>query len=218
MLRKTGFFIGVVSILSFSTSALAARSSSNDTGGQVAVIVIFLLAIVGGFIAWACHTPSTVKDIQRRQKERSDNIKSAISEASVNRLGIVILQFSIGHYVTNYYNGVKNTIFAAGPDSANGWTCEISMINSCGKTIKYVDFHTRALNAVRDPATCEVGQYVNNLNATGPIVHGSTGSWHWDHFIYSKDLSTLSLDSVSVEYMDGSKEEFSDDKIVWRTK
>ena len=101
------------------------------------------------------------------------------------------------------------------------WAIEMfdkGMINSCGKTIKYVDFHTKALNAVRDPATCEVGQYANNLNATGPIAHGSTGSWHWDHFIYSRDLRTLSLDSVSVEYMDGSKEEFSGDKIVWRTR
>lgn len=179
-------------------------------------LIFLILLVVGGFIAWACYTPPVVREIQQREQEKVNRTQNAISEAARNTLGIVMLDYSIGHYETRYYEGTKYTNFISGSNSAHGWTSKISIANSCGKTIKYVTFNTRAINAVGDPIACEVGNYVNELTATGPIPHGSTGSWNWENFVYTTDLSRLVLDSIKVDYMDGTSEVLSGNRIVWR--
>lgn len=218
MKKKVAFFLTMVLVLSLiATTAFAAKKSDNQTGAQVVTIIVFLGLIVGGFIAWVCHSPASVKEAQRRAKARGQEVNSALSEARTSRLGVVVIRFSWGYLKTYYIEGRRNEAWIHGAsDSADGWGVEIKIINSCAKTIKYCTFHVRALDSVGNLAYVRTGYATQDLTGNGPIAHGDVGFWRFEHLMYSGAVSKMVLDSIKVEYMDGTTEEWSGNNIVWR--
>ncbi len=193
-----------------------AYAAGSNIDGPAGVFMIILFLGIIGLALWAWMNPPSARQAKKEQKTREYNTNKAIAEASESNLGIVILSFQLGHPVTRYHDGEPYYYFLSGPDTVGGWTCRIKIINSCGKTIKYLTFNCTALNAVNDPASCKIGSSTNNLKGTGPINHGSTAFWEWERFVYSNDLNTMRIDSISVDYMDGTSEELNKDRIVWR--
>ena len=180
---------------------------------------ITIITLIGGALAlWAYfRAPEEYREIKKREKARTAEIDKALSEARTSRLGVVVVRFSWGYLKTYYVDGRKCESWVHGsPDSVNGWGCLIRIINSCGKTIKYCHFHIHAENSVGDLASVEVGYAKQDLNGIGPIANGDFGLWQFEHLMYSASLSKMVLDSIEVEYMDGTKEEFSGNNIVWR--
>lgn len=218
MKKRYASVLLLIVMLCMTSPAFAAKNSKNDASSTLITIGVLFVAGVIGVILWAGHTPASVKEYQRKEKAKQQERENAVSDAATSRLGVVILRYELGHYQTSYFNGVSNTYFVngGGPDSAGGYTAIIEVVNSCGKTAKYFKFHTRLLNYVGDPAPCEIGKPDNILEATGPLSHGSTYAWEWKNFVYSRNVGKMVLDSVTVDYMDGTSEEFSGDQIVWR--
>lgn len=217
-MKKSAFFLMMVLILSLvATTAFAAKRSDNQTGAQAITIVVFLVLIVGGFIAFLCHSPASVREAQKRAKARGQEVDSALSEARTSRLGVVVIRFSWGYLKTYYIEGRKNVSWIHGAsDSAGGWGVEIKIINSCAKTIKYCTFNVRALDSVGNLAYVSTGYAKQELTGSGPIEHGDVGFWRFEHLMYSGAVSEMVLDSIDVEYMDGTTEEWSGNNIVWR--
>lgn len=182
-----------------------------DGGAGVLLLLLLVGAPIAAFFWWLMRTPPTIKAAQTREK-------NAIAEASAKTLGIVILSFQLGHQVTSFhYDGSKYQYIASGPNNVGGWTCKIRIINSCSRTIKYCCFNTHAVNAVGDPALCQISHTSDHsLRGTGPVISGQQGEWQWDDFCYSNDLSRLNISTVDVTYMDGSTESIPGYKIVWR--
>lgn len=75
------------------------------------------------------------------------------------------------------------------------------------KTIKYLDFSVTFYNAVGDKAYDEIRSYATfNGRITGPIKpNGSNyNSYFFECAIYNYQAKTMVLNSISIEYMDGS--------------
>lgn len=107
-------------------------------------------------------------------------------------------------YGENDYYGWKSR-----PDSAGGVDVAIGFTNDSEKTIKYIYFHISAYNTVGDPAMCEIHDTNKfELKLTGPI--DADGSGVWEDLFYNHATSKIAIDSIDIEYMDGSIEKQTD--------
>lgn len=75
---------------------------------------------------------------------------------------------------------------------------ELSIENFAKKTIKYISFTVKALNAVDD----QVG--IKTVRGVGPIKPGDVGAYEFSNLIYSRSADRLKIITVKVQYMDGS--------------
>jgi len=95
------------------------------------------------------------------------------------------------------------------PNSAGGVDLYIGFKNRTDKVIKYISFDVQAINAVGDPATCEIRGYsVFSGRATGPYKKGEglagTSSGYWENAWYNWGIDRVILKTVDIQYMDGS--------------
>lgn len=101
-------------------------------------------------------------------------------------------------------------------DSAGGVYVYFNFINNSDKVISYVNFGFSFYNAVGDLVQCEIAKdTVNRCYKTGPYAKGEGlqgYSWHWGKY-YNGDIASVKLESLSVEYDDGSKVTLTDDQI-----
>lgn len=74
----------------------------------------------------------------------------------------------------------------------------ISLSNHNSKTIKYSFITVTATNSVDD----KVGTKI--VKAVGPIKSNETGEYEFEDVIYSNDAEYLTIDSIKLEYMDGT--------------
>lgn len=75
---------------------------------------------------------------------------------------------------------------------------DISVLNESKKTIKYISFTVKATNQVDDL----VG--TKTVRGVGPIKSGDAGSYSFENIFYSNTAYYLSLQKVTIQYMDGS--------------
>lgn len=60
-------------------------------------------------------------------------------------------------------------------------------------------------NAVDDKVRCTIwDKYSFLLKDTGPVKNGETSYCYWDAFMYNYSGNTVEIESVTVEYMDGT--------------
>ena len=103
--------------------------------------------------------------------------------------------------------------YTSDPNSAGGVDLKIIWKNKSKRTIKYARFEVSAINAVDDEVYSEVEVYNTPKYAevTGPIkpnqVHGY--DTYWNCFWYNGTIQKCKIRSVELEYMDGSKIEFT---------
>lgn len=97
------------------------------------------------------------------------------------------------------------------PNSAGGVDLFIGYKNMSDKVIKYATFTITPYNKVGDAATCEIrGNSTFNAQDEGPHKKGEGISgnynWYWENAWYNWTISTLVLDRIYIEYMDGTEE------------
>lgn len=95
------------------------------------------------------------------------------------------LSYTDYSYLSNYINGFY-----------------VSIVNQSNKTIKYVNFNVKGLNAVGDL----VYDGYKSRTGIGPVGPYETGSWSFDNcWIYDNTINEVEIISMSIEYTDKSK-------------
>ena len=145
--------------------------------------------------------------------------KTAHTQEVTQNRGVIIKSFQIGHPYTNQYKqpAYHNNSFASGSsDSAGGWSLSVKILNCNKKRIKYCTFNVYTVDAVGGPAICEIAHTANfSLRGTGPVLYGEYGSWLFETFCYSHNLANCRVNSLYIEYADGSNETISGNSINW---
>ena len=90
--------------------------------------------------------------------------------------------------------------------------------NKSDKVIKYVNFGFTLYNAVGDTAPCEIeGRSYFRCYSTGPFAKGeglSGYGWYYGKY-YNYDIKYAELDSLSIEYMDGTTYSFTSAQVEY---
>ena len=82
-----------------------------------------------------------------------------------------------------------------------------------GKTVKYCRITCSPINAVGDYVACTMtGKIEVELSVTGPITSGYYG-WIYDGW-YNSNIDDVCIEKVVLQYMDGSEQTISGEKVV----
>ena len=105
-------------------------------------------------------------------------------------------------------------LYIGGHDSVGGVNVYFDFVNLSDKEIKYVNFSFSFYNSVGDYVRDEFGQSTR-CYYTGPVKkgEGTKSGWCWGKY-YNWEIARVELDSLSLEYMDGTKVYFNDDQIA----
>ena len=124
---------------------------------------------------------------------------------------LYVWNFYLGHEgYQNGYDGWHN-----GPNSAGGYSVKWDFKNCTGKTIKYASFWLTPYNAVNDVVSCDIRhRSTDGVKFTGPLADGAihTGCL-WENAWYNHTISTVRMNKVYIEYMDGTNETVFTDEI-----
>ncbi len=123
-----------------------------------------------------------------------DNV---IDTARANNLPIIITSLHPGH-----------------PNSVGGVDLYIRFMNISKKTIKYITFEVTPYNRVGDKMKCEIRGYSNfSGKAQGPFKKGQWGpNGYWENAWYNSWIDHVILNSIIIEFMDGTTIKISDDE------
>ena len=183
------------------------------------VLVVILIVALGKYL--------NKKEQEREQKEllqRKIERENAVIEDAKAKKGIVISMGKAGHYEEKiepqyssdgyflYYD--HKNVWHSNADYANGWDIRIGLANCTGKVLKYCSLEIHALNAVGDLSDCLIGDPIKSLYITGPIAQDTFSEYYWSDAFYTKSLNTFKVASATVTYMDNTKEELTDDRLI----
>ena len=91
------------------------------------------------------------------------------------------------------------------PNSVGGVNVEAMFKNQSDKAIKYLRITVTPYNAVMDPVSCQItGKSTARLQDVGPWVSGGVDYGLWETVWYNSTIKYISLDSIEIEYMDGT--------------
>lgn len=89
-----------------------------------------------------------------------------------------------------------------------GLEVEMDIKNVSDKTIKYIYLDYSIKNAVGDELECDIqGKELPLLQITGPMEPNSSKAVRWDPIFYSSQAAQVHINHITVEYMDGTKQE-----------
>ncbi|TET22902.1 MAG: hypothetical protein E3J71_04790 [Candidatus Stahlbacteria bacterium] len=106
---------------------------------------------------------------------------------------------------------VITSIYPSRPNFAGGVDVHITFINKSDRTFKYVYFEVSPYNAVGDRVSSEIGdKCFTFLKSTGPYKpgYGSKSGYYWGNVWYNHSIRSIKLNTVEIDYMDGTHEEF----------
>lgn len=149
------------------------------------------------FICAACGpSKQELAEKARQDSLLQDSIKKAEILAKVKQ-----------EMQAEHLEAVKNSIkitkaYLGSPNSVGGVEAYFYYKNISDKTIKYVRWYGKALNAVGDTVLCEVRhESLFGGKDTGPVKPGSMGGGCWD-VLYNSTAKTLVITAVDIEFMD----------------
>ena len=91
------------------------------------------------------------------------------------------------------------------PNSVGGCDYHLYFTNLSSKTIKYLRWSGQVYNRVNDPVYCEIRRTSTfSGRDTGPIAPGENGGGCWDCIVYNYAADTVKLNSITIDYTDGS--------------
>ncbi len=107
-------------------------------------------------------------------------------------------------------NKIKSTIrvtscYLSKPNSASGCDANFYYINKSEKIIKYLVIDASFKNNVNDLVACNIRKE-NSFRGkdTGPVKPGKSSGGNWDCAIYNWSATKLVINSIDIDYMDGS--------------
>lgn len=86
---------------------------------------------------------------------------------------------------------------------------DIEIINTSKKRIKYVTFAVTGYNQVDDKIATFGGSYTKTLRGVGPVEVNGSGGWNFESIWYDNTFYSGRINSITVEYFDGSKKTFT---------
>ena len=97
------------------------------------------------------------------------------------------------------------------PNYAGGIGVFINFTNKSDKTFKYVYFHLTPYNEVGDPEFDSIsGHSAKVVKCIGPFAPGENNQDNhknnWENVWYNYNITCFQIDSVSIDYMDGSSD------------
>ena len=119
----------------------------------------------------------------------------------------------LGHLETDYTDFGKLTTWESGPNSADLFGIQFVANYQGDKTIKYCIITCVPINAVGDLVACTVTDAVEaRCRVTGPIAAG-VHKWTFENGWYNPTIANVKITKVDIQYMDGSTETISGEKI-----
>ncbi|MBR5272224.1 MAG: hypothetical protein IKU25_02365 [Clostridia bacterium] len=100
-------------------------------------------------------------------------------------------------------------------NSAGGASVRIKFRNDSEKTIKYIVFCTTPYNRVEDAVASRYSHQNGRLQCTGPINPGAIKDAFWENVWYNNSIYVARIDSVEIEYMDGSRKYIDKSEIKY---
>ena len=111
----------------------------------------------------------------------------------------------------------KKTIFLIGkeysfPEYGSDFGLELKFYNCFKKTIKYIQFETKAYNSVGDLQRDYFGKSLSKGKCIGPIEPGDTGTYDFDELYYDANdvISRVCVTKVIFTFMDNSTVTYTD--------
>ena len=97
----------------------------------------------------------------------------------------------------------------SGCDAAGGISVRFDLLNTTGKTLKYVLVLFTPYNSVKDKVKCAItGKSTNAVNITGPILPGGTvKAGLFENAWYNRTIVRVDVDLIMWEYADQNDEE-----------
>lgn len=99
-------------------------------------------------------------------------------------------------------------------EHTEGTGFRVSVHNSTKKAIKYVTFIVLGLNAVGDPVVDRLKGRNQTLRGIGPIEPDETSSYSKDYMWMTDIVESHKIQSIKVEYMDGTSKLITDLKRI----
>ena len=122
---------------------------------------------------------------------------------------VTIYHGGVGH--TEYNINLHKDVWRSSPNSAGGLSYKFNIKNNTDKTIKYVTITVSVYNSVSDKVSDSIsGKSLFSLKLTGPLNAYSTyEDVIFENFMYNSTGKSARIESVTVEYMDGTEEDVS---------
>lgn len=177
---------------------------------------LFFIALIGVILAMSsCYSKEEKEKMkqeemqQKRELALADSVKNA-QEAKLaeekKRTEIYNDSLKKAEHIEAIKNSVKITsYYLTSPNSASGVSAYFYYKNLSDKPIKYLVWQGYPVNAVGDPVECTIRRNSSYRGQdTGPVNKGKSGGGCWDCAWYNSTAKKLILESIDIEYMDGS--------------
>ena len=101
------------------------------------------------------------------------------------------------------------------PNSAAGVDAYINVVNLSSKNIKYIKYQVTPYNAVGDVQRGTVRRRsISKLSDTGPYGPQTKIPGTWENVWYNSTITCMVINSVRIEYMDGSVKSYPNTRSV----
>jgi len=175
--------------------------------------------LVCSLLVMSCNIKE--KQAKEKQQKANDSIEK-VSYDSINKLKVdstnkldsikkVYAELYRTNTIKNSINAIKNSIrvtsfYSSEPNSAGGCDVHFTYKNKSNKIIKYVVWNGSFKNAVGDIVTSEIGgESTFGGKDTGPVKpEHNNGNGYWENVIYNYSAKRVIMNSINIEYMDGS--------------
>lgn len=145
-------------------------------------------------------------DVRKMVAERADSI---LSEEKILRLAqeLIVLQAKVDVLENKY---IQKQTFLVGKEYAYGdyddFGLELKFFNCFRKTVKYINFETKAYNRFGDLQRDAVGKIIGRGRCIGPIEPKERGTYSFDNLYYDKNdiISRLCVTKLVITFTDNT--------------
>tara|TARA_Y100000310_G_scaffold276991_1_gene294535 strand:+ start:220 stop:876 length:657 start_codon:yes stop_codon:yes gene_type:complete len=159
----------------------------------------------------SCTVPKSesMLEYERLEKERQE-------QSDIDKISYLKKQSYVDSIrVTNSIPLILTRVTLIGPSSVGGYEPTISYEVFSDKEIKYLKFKVEFYNRVLDRVYGTIRMRKEfNLFITGPLKKGDKFSEvQWDP-VYNSDIDCMLIKSITIEYMDGSVDNFENREVL----
>jgi hypothetical protein len=168
-----------------------------------------LLIVLPFFFMISCTPPQYVLEYEQGVKYRQ-------KQSDINKIGYGKKQTYVDSIkVSNSIPIILTEVTTIGPSSVGGHEPTISYEVFSDKQIKYLKIDVEFYNRVMDRVYSTIRMLKEfNLTVTGPLNKGDkVNQQQWEP-VYNNDIDCMLIKSITIEYMDGSSEDYNNQEVL----
>lgn len=175
--------------------------------------LLFLVSLIGcSTTAPAQGIPDTLEEnpsTEKPETQKTEDVLQSLFQEPVQFQPLSFVIKTLTNKITDFGNSEDplhvDHFYLKNPDSAGGVGAVLKYENQTDKTIKYLRLKITPYNAVDDKQYCEIqDRSTMTLKVTGPVAPGESDYAEWRAIWYNYSIRKFTLDSIEIEYMDGS--------------